>query len=360
MKYNMKTTKLLNYLLLLPLSFIFIFTSCKNELDINAEYEDINIVYGVFDPSVQRQYIRINRAFLTDENALIVATNPDSSNYPYKLNVTVVEYNKNNQLVKVHEALTDTLPKTEGVFNTGYQVFYYIESTDIFRISDYGSMGKDTLYFNPENRFKLIVENPVTGEVSEAETYLIDNVNPSRPASKLLSFVSTNSASGVIFRSVQNGALYEAKYIFYYREVYLDNPTDTIYKEIHWKLGSVKTNRISGGEEIKYTYVPHTFFNILKNQIPQNSNVKRYHGKFVNNRRIDVHLIISTGALELSSYIDANKPSSSIIQDRPVYTNISNGVGIFSSRKLLKLELELNQFTVDSLRNGSVSYLNFQ
>ncbi len=355
----MKKTRT-NYFLLLTLLLIFIFTGCKNDFEINADYEDINIIYGVLDPSLQKQYIRINRAFLTDDNAMIVATNPDSSHYPYKLNVSVIEYNKNNQLVRIYEAQTDTLPKTDGVFNTGYQVYYCIESTGVYSVSDYGTLGKDTLYFNPENRFKLIVENPVTGDISEAETYLIDNINPSRPSSKLISFVSMNSSNGVLFRSVVNGALYEAKYIFYYREVYLDNPTDTILKEIHWNLGSVKTNRISGGEEIKFSYVPHMFFNILKNQIPQSSNVRRFHGKFVNNRRIDVNLIVSTGALELSSYIDANKPSSSIIQDRPIYTNISNGVGIFSAKKILRLELDLNQFTVDSLRNGSVSYLNFQ
>ncbi len=148
--------------------------------------------------------------------------------------------------------------------------------------------------------------------------------------------------------------------IFYYREVDATHPSDTVLKEMEWKLGTIKTERITGGENVYFQYVPYTFFNLLKQRIAQDPNMKRFHGKFTSLGRVDVQLVVSAGTLELSTYIDANKPSSSIIQERPVYTNITNGIGLFSSKRIVRMNFVLNTFTVDSLRNGSVSYLNFQ
>ncbi len=353
--------KRISQLFVLAFLAMLMLWSCDNELEINAEYRDINVVYGVLDPSKQRQYIRINRAFLTEDNAMVAATIADSSNYPYMLNVTVQEFNKNNQLVKTYTLLTDTLEKPGGVFSVGQQPFYYFESDQIFSINSYSELSSDTLYFDPENYFKLKIENPVTGDITEAETMLLTNFNVTKPApyNKFVSFIFNNQAA-VEMKSVPNGKVYQAKFIFYYRDVFVDNPTDTIINEIVWDLGTLKSERISGGEELYFSYIPYTFFNIVKQRIPDNPNVKRYHGKFTENGRVDVQLVITAGALELSAYMDANKPSGSIIQDKPLYTNVTNGIGIFSSKRMVTLNYYLNALTVDSLRNGSTEYLNFQ
>ena len=52
---------------------------------------------------------------------------------------------------------------------------------------------------------------------------------------------------------------------------------------------------------------------------------------------------------ELSTYIDLNRPSNSIIQERPAYTNISNGIGIFSCRHTKKYSYNLASYSIDSL-----------
>jgi hypothetical protein len=353
-----------NYLKkVLPLSILLLILtiSCDNELDINAEYEDINIIYGVVDPGNSRQYIRINRAFLTEGNALVAASVPDSSNYRYKLKVTMSEYNKNGQLVNTYLLDTISLPKEGGAFNVGKQVYYYFDFPSIYATYQHNDISKDTVYCNPEHSFKLKVENPVTGDVSEAQTSLIPNVTITKPAafSRFIPFTSPNGTS-IEMRSVVNGKLYEGKFVFYYREVDVNNPLDTLYKEIDWSLGTVRSERLTGGEDILFPYTPYTFFNLLKARVENNPNVRRYHGIITSTGRVDVRLIISVGASELSAYIDANKPSNSIIQDRPIYTNIENGIGIFSSKRTISINYFLNAFTVDSLRNGSTSYLNFQ
>ena len=364
MNLLMKTNNMKNVLrhsfLAIIISLILL-PSCKNDFEINAEYRDINIVYGVLNPSQKRQYIRINRAFLTEGNVFVAATEPDSSNYPYMLNVSISEFNENNQLVNTFMLDTVHLPKNNGVFNTGYQPFYYFDAPGVHSVSQYNDMSFDTVYLNPKHTFKLKIENPVTGDITEAETKLISDFSIQKPApfNKFISFVNNNMYA-VELRSPAYAKVYDAKFIFYYREVDVNQPNDTIEKSLTWKLGTLKSERISGGEDVFFQYIPSTFFSILKSQIPSSSTLKRFHGSFQSGQRIDIQLVIVAGALELSAYIDANKPSNSIIQDKPVYTNVTNGIGVFSSKRMIRLNYYLNAFSVDSLRNGSTAYLNFQ
>ena len=46
-----------------------------------------------------------------------------------------------------------------------------------------------------------------------------------------------------------------------------------------------------------------------------------------------IDIFINVGGDELYNYIEINKPAASgVLLDKPVYTNIENGLGIFSSR----------------------------
>ena len=41
---------------------------------------------------------------------------------------------------------------------------------------------------------------------------------------------------------------------------------------------------------------------------------------------------MAVGSEDLETYINVNKPITGIVQQRPQFTNITNGVGLFSSR----------------------------
>jgi hypothetical protein len=38
------------------------------------------------------------------------------------------------------------------------------------------------------------------------------------------------------------------------------------------------------------------------------------------------------GNSDLRSYIDVNSPATGVVQERPIYSNVSNGIGLFASR----------------------------
>jgi hypothetical protein len=52
---------------------------CNNELDVNAPAKDIYVVFGVLDPDKPVQEIRIQKAFLTEGNAIEYGANNDIS-----------------------------------------------------------------------------------------------------------------------------------------------------------------------------------------------------------------------------------------------------------------------------------------
>ena len=63
-------------------SYFFFLLPVKKTFNINAEWQDITVVYGLLDQSRFHHYIRVNKAFLGNGNALTMAKNFDSTNYP--------------------------------------------------------------------------------------------------------------------------------------------------------------------------------------------------------------------------------------------------------------------------------------
>ena len=75
---------------LLFLLFSVAFSSCETDFNVNADWEEVTVVFGLLDQSQDRQYIRINKAFLGNESAYVMASVSDSLNYnPDSLEVKI-------------------------------------------------------------------------------------------------------------------------------------------------------------------------------------------------------------------------------------------------------------------------------
>lgn len=53
--------------------------SCDETFELNAPYEDIYVVYGILDPSVDTQYVRVSLGFQPEEDAIEFARDYDGS-----------------------------------------------------------------------------------------------------------------------------------------------------------------------------------------------------------------------------------------------------------------------------------------
>jgi len=278
--------------------------SCSTDVDLYADYKDITIVYGLLDAGQDTNFIKITKAFLGPGNALEIAKDPDSSNYAEKLNVILQGRKNGNDLTPV---VLDTLTIHNKL--AGDSIFYFPSQLLYYTDASLDAEATYTLKIAPESK------------AIEAKTDLIASFGVVRPVN-MINFAST-LATQVEWNSARGGKRYEVQLVFNYKELRPGNP-DTIYKQMDWNLGTRHAQNLNGGEAMSVSYMGSDFYNRLGQQLDDALNVKRWAGKVV--------LTISAGGDELSTFIDVNAPSNSIVQEIPQYTNITNGYGIFSAR----------------------------
>ena len=85
------------------------------------------------------------------------------------------------------------------------------------------------------------------------------------------------------------------------------------------------------------------FFNFLRNNIEKdNSKVREF---------ISLDLIMTVGTQDLETYINVNLPITGIFQERPQFSNINNGIGLFSARYTY-------EYTGIGLNQNTLNYIN--
>ncbi len=303
-------------------SSLLFFNSCETDFDINANYQDVTVVFGLLDQD-STTYVKINKAFLGEGNALIMAQIEDSSNYLNELNVTIEEWSGSDHL-NTFELDTITITnKEEGVFYNPYQILYKTDAP-----------------LNEDNTYKLRIIN---GEKEiTSETKLINDFYMTKPRAGGTYIVLTETTQKAVeWVSAINGKRYEVVIRFNYKEKFIDQ-ADTVYKHIDWVLGTVKSNTSIGGEEMEMIYFGESFYFLCAQNIPYND--QSIEDKVHYRLPLNLDFIISVAGEDMNTYMEVNEPSSSIVQDKPEFTNIENGIGLFSSRyqktrsKLLKSE----------------------
>ena len=103
-------------LLILILCF---FSSCDNDFEVNSNWEEVTIVYGLLDAgnSTSSQEVRINKAFLGQMDAYQMAKYKDSINFDTtNLNVTIYKI-KNNIVIDSVILHPDITVRNGDVFN---------------------------------------------------------------------------------------------------------------------------------------------------------------------------------------------------------------------------------------------------
>jgi len=315
---------------LLLLSPILLFLSaCETDFDVSGEWKEIAVVYGILDKNETTHYIRINKAFLGDKDAFEMAAENDSINFS-NLTVKFIRATEMGVILDSIE-LSDTLIALEnGIFgNPGFQ------EQRLWKINH---------TIDPTKIYQLKIVNNYSGNIVTAETPIVKAFSITQPSASpqsKISFIGNNdaySSYSVKFSPATNGKAYEVTVVFYYREVNILTQ-DTTLKSVSWKQSAYVTN---GNESlIQINLEGENFFSYVGSVVgPLPSNdYKRLIGKGNYDSEPDgnaddhIDIFINVGGDELYNYIEINKPAASgVLLDKPVYTNIENGLGIFSSR----------------------------
>lgn len=322
-------------LFFISFGLIILFSSCKNELVLNAEWKDITIVYGLLNPKDSVHYIKINKAFLGEGNVLFMAQNPDSSNYNNELEVKVEEWKNGQYNNKTMYFDTTT------VYNKDSGTFYYPKQI-IYK----SNVRLDSSDNNIE--YKLKITNKNTGKIISGHTKLIEKFYINKPNPNVIKPTvdfSRNSPVTVEFTTSGNAMYYTVYFRFYYFEqdtvslVASNKYLDLFVAEAVYDYTSTKISMYCQGSD---------FYSMLKSKIPYNPNMIRKirMGK-------EIELIIYAADYELYTYMQAYKIANGINQNFLEYTNIENGFGVFASRYYLKGSYNLSNASLDSLYDGS-------
>tara|TARA_B100001142_G_scaffold175678_1_gene175296 strand:+ start:565 stop:1578 length:1014 start_codon:yes stop_codon:yes gene_type:complete len=333
------------YLILSVFSILFI--SCETDVDVNAQWEEIVVVYGLLDQDQELQFVKVNKAFLGDDAAYIMAQQSDSFNlhYEYPDAIIVSLHELNGQDTAWTRVLRDTILEREEIddpiFATDNNVVYYLETNQ-------GELNKDREYV-------LTVENTQTGNFVYSKTELVppftfddfDGTSGSigNPTPAKLNFHQWNqdqeantAVSKFEWYDYDDAAIFQFGLRFHYKE-------DGEDKSIYWRQSEVY-------EDIEKMFLyGNDFCNFLESNLDADGSSREF---------ISIDIEMTVGSQDLKTYVLVNKPSTSIVQERPQFSNIQNGIGLFSSRYSLLIEnIDLSPTTYDYLRDSIPEY-NFQ
>jgi len=306
----MKKTRFLALLV----SALTLLVSCETDFDINSKWKDITVVYGLLDQTETSHYIKINKAFLGDGNALQYATVEDSSSYGGNLEVKLVETINDINTREISFDTTSVYNKEPGLFYYPHQVLYRSDEL-----------------LNQAATYNLKITNKITNKVISATTRLIGDFDIAKPrfTGEYFEFKrSILAEQNFEWTSAPNGRRYQVTVKFYFKES--SAPGDTVHRLVDWILPSNKSMGTDGGKDLSVSYLNEEFFVNCKNLIPYTDAGKEAG---VNSREVErVDFVFVVLGDEINTYMEVSEPSSGVLQDKPEYTNIVNGIGIFSCR----------------------------
>jgi hypothetical protein len=311
-------------------------TGCSTEVDLNAPYERTPIVFGLLETAVDTQWVRINRTWLGDGNQFDAALIADSSEYvPADINARAHEMNGDEVLQTF--VLRDTVlgEKEPGLFyGPDHQAWYFVPEGGLNAASEY-----------------QIEVDIADGDRAVATTNLIASVtgNITQPPAGVATFKYGFANIGPSFTtypdltfkwaSTAGASRYDVSMDIHVTEkVWADDAhtelLETRNRVLTWAIGSVDTNDDDGGEVLSKVVNGEQFFSFLANRLEENSRITRELGEWDEEdqiaRALDFKLSIANDALR--TYLDVNDPVTGVIQERPEYTNITGGLGLWASR----------------------------
>ena len=304
--------------------FVVIFTSCETDFDVNSNWEEVTVVYGLLDSGEgeQIQQIKISKGFLGEMDALDMAQYADSINFDEgELAVKVIRIQNNGitDTISLNEVLTLRDP---GIFYDSIMMYTFINDN----------------FLNSNSEYELLIKNNITGNQVSSKTNIVsnfdfDNVFRNNKAFQFGFYNNGDYSVSTITwdDSNDNGKIYQLDLVINYTE-------NSEVKEL------VFSQDLIDDSDSKISIEGERFFNFLREEITKDNSKERYFN--------NIDLVMTVGSEDLDTYIKVNEPNRSIVQQRPKFTNIDNGIGLFSSRYTkIRYGFPLTSSSIDFLKS---------
>lgn len=310
---------------------LFFLTSCTTEFELEAPWKDVPIVYGFLSLQDTAHYLRVEKAFLEPEgDARQNARRVDSIYYGPEVQVFLEKINSGQrfELDRIAANL-EGYPRQEGAFVEAPNILYKIRSADInLRAGD---------------PMRLIIDRGMDLPEVSAETRILDEItiresNPVSPVN-----MDYDRTINFVFNVGEYAQVFDVRLLLYIEE---ERSGAQTVNTLEWVLAD-DLRRSSSEGRVSVGIMGESFYRFLSDVLSSEPGLSR---KFLG---FDV-AITAGGAefVELLRLQEANTGLTSA-QDIPVYSNISEGLGIFSSRATAVREgVQITTASLDSLQEG--------
>lgn len=317
------------------LAALFFFGACSTEVNLESEWKDIPIVYGFISVQDTAHYVRVQKAFLEPGgDALQIAQVSDSIYYD---DVAVTLENRTKGTSFVLERVTgaeEGIEKEPGIFATEPHYLYKLSANEA------ALDGGDELLLRVDRGDELlpaIAETTVLGEIDSISSSPFNVINSWR----------YTQVQSVVWRPGPNAQIFDVRIVFNYREVMPGSGEDPVKKTVEWEVGRALLRDDPNSTREKIDISGQAFFGFLGDAIPPSEGeIRIFDG-------MDIYI---TGAgQELRDYVRVAQANTGITsaQNIPVYTNVEEGLGVFTSRfQLVRRSIRLAGTARDSLQNG--------
>jgi len=327
------------------LAVISLITACNNKLNVLAPYKNITVVYGLMDQNDTAHYIRVNKAFQGSGNAYTMASQFDSVYYPAnQLLVQLLCINsQGNQTGTINLTADSSIPLPAGTFPYPKQILYKTK-TKLSQLDNFGG----------NNTYELVVTNKKTNQVLTGSTQLLTDVSFSRGINAVGTPFDIDSSvatpSSLQWASTFGARIYQLTIRFWY---YQKTATASGEQYLDWVFAPETANTLQGGETMEYTYNQEGFYQLLKTTVPIIPGVYR--------KADSMSVIFTSGSDDFNTYIQLSQPSLGIDQDPPSFSDVKNGIGIFTARHTQIMTRQVdNQIYNNLVNNPDFTQYGFQ
>jgi hypothetical protein len=322
---------------------MLLFSSCKNDLKIIAPYKEIPQVHAIITPQDPMQMIRINKIFLGEGNANIMAKDADSVNYKAGELTVMLERFVNGSKVaaevnagKTELYFRDSLIQTEpGVFSTTQRVY----------------LCNDRLFSS--GIYKLTIKNNRTNNVFTATTTAIDSVRVTgfpplaapyytftpalnEPAYSWVDYSNQTGANYIVrTKSTSGGFIHDLTIrIHYFDSVPTSVAADgKIYQSLDYIFQPKQLYEqidFNNSKYFNFSFKGSSVFAECGNLLSIRKNPSGFMGRKV--YRVD--FISNAATQDYYDYLQFSAPSLSFAQEKILYSNFDNraAIGIFTFR----------------------------
>ena len=312
---------------------LIIVCSCETDFNIEASEKEIPIVYGVLNVSEPKQYIRVQRAFLSKDGKVSeLSKDPNILYYSNGKAILTIPSTGRTILGKRINSEDIGIKRDSGFFAESPNILYEFDTKDWLVTAP----SKVIFTFDNESLLK-----GVSAQIALVKDLQLREGVPSAPLNfgydRVITMGWNHSTETKLFDLIMR-INYQEK----------SNKTNGIFleKSVDWFL---KDNLEVGSDPTKgsFSFKGIEFFKFLGNTLPISSDIQR------NMKSIDI--LLTAGGIEFKEILNLNQANFGLTGSNsiPRYNNIVNGIGFLSSRmRVTRTDISLSSVTLDSLKFG--------